>query len=220
MSRARLHASAADRQRAYRARKRNAAEAIVTLNRNAETDSIIVRRATAPARRWTFGIKPIAALLARYVGDGRGWVDPFAGMHSPAELTNDLNPAMPTQYHLLAEDFCRLLPGPFRGVLLDPPYSYRQISDCYRDLHQIDPARFKKATSQDTTAHFYNAVMNAICDKIQPDGYAITCGWNSNGFGRRRGFSLIEVLIVAHGSGSHRNDTIVTVEQKRGGDES
>jgi len=25
--------------------------------------------------KWTFQIKPIAGLLARYVGDGKGWVD-------------------------------------------------------------------------------------------------------------------------------------------------
>ena len=40
----------------------------------------------------------------------------------------------------------------------------------------------------------------------------ITCGWNSNGFGKNRGFEIIEILLVAHGQ--HRNDTIVTVERK------
>jgi hypothetical protein len=37
-------------------------------------------------------------------------------------------------------------------------------------------------------------------------------GWNSSGIGIKRGFELIEVLLVCHG-GSH-NDTIVTVERK------
>lgn len=54
--------------------------------------------------------------------------------------------------------------------------------------------------------------MNAICDKIVPGGLAISCGWNSNGFGRNRGFELVRVLLVAHGQ--HHNDTIVIVERK------
>src|SRR4051794_15357851 len=94
---------------------------------------MLINRHQAPPHRWTFTIRPIRELLARYVGDGQGWVDPFAGLHSPAELTNDHNPQMPAHYHLDAEVFCRQLPGPFRGVLFDPPYSYRQIAEHYWD---------------------------------------------------------------------------------------
>lgn len=162
-------------------------------------------RLKAQPSQWTFTIKPIRELLARYVGDGRGWVDPFAGRHSPAELTNDHNPEMPAQYHLDAEVFCRQLSGSYRGILFDPPYSYRQISEHYRLVG-------RKPTALDTSNRFYNRVMNAICDRITPGGYAISCGWNSNGFGPHRGFELVEVLLVAHGQ--HRNDTIVTVERK------
>jgi len=43
-------------------------------------------------------------------------------------------------------------------------------------------------------------------------GIAISFGWNSNGFGKKLGFEIIEILIVPHGS-SH-NDTIVTIERK------
>lgn len=104
--------------------------------------------------RWTFTIPPIADLLAKYVGDGKGWIDPFAGEN---------------RY----------------GI---------------------------KATQQDTQSNFYNRVMNAICDKIKVEGMAISCGWNSAGFGKNRGFEIIEILLVAHGG--HHNDTIVTVERK------
>jgi hypothetical protein len=58
---------------------------------------MIISRYQAPPNRWTFTIAPIRALVARYVGSGQGWVDPFAGMHSPAELTNDLNPRLPAR---------------------------------------------------------------------------------------------------------------------------
>lgn len=43
-------------------------------------------------------------------------------------------------------------------------------------------------------------------------GYAITFAWNSNGIGKKYGFELQEILLVAHGS--QHNDTIVTVEKK------
>ena len=82
----------------------------------------------------TFTIKPIRELVQRYVGDGKGWIDPFAGENSPAEYTNDLNPAKPTKYHLHALEFAKLLDGPFNGCLFDPPYSLTQIKQCYQDV--------------------------------------------------------------------------------------
>jgi hypothetical protein len=166
---------------------------------------MIINRVWAMPNRWTFQIPPIAELVKRYVGDGKGWIDPFAGMTSPAEITNDLNPEMKATYHLLAEDFGKQLTGQYKGVLFDPPYSYRQITECYAGLGI-------KATQQDTQSNYYNRVMNAVCDKITQGGTAISFGWNSSGFGINRGFDIIEILLIAHGG--HHNDTIVTVERK------
>ena len=160
---------------------------------------------------WTFTIKPISELLSRYVGDGSGWVDMYAGDNSPAELTNDMIPLRDALFNLDALEFCnKIAPtlkpeGGYSGVIFDPPYSYRQVSEHYKEIG-------KKATSMDTSANFYNRVMNAICDQIRQGGYAISFGWNTNGFGKNRGFKQIEILIVSHG-GRH-NDTLVTVEQK------
>lgn len=81
--------------------------------------------------KWTFQIKPIAELISRYVGDGVGWVDPFAGENSPTEITNDLNPKRPAKFHLHAKDFGAGLAGKYKGVLFDPPYSSRQTKECY-----------------------------------------------------------------------------------------
>lgn len=169
---------------------------------------------TAGPNAWTFKIKPIAALVEAYVGDGTGWVDPFAGKNSPAEWTNDHNPEMPAKWHMDAEDFCKMMAKdkglygrPVRGVLFDPPYSYRQITEHYKTLGL-------KATQLDTSTNFYNRVMNAICDSIMVGGIAISFGWNSNGFGKNRGFIPVEYLVVGHGQ--HHNDTIVTVEVKTG----
>ena len=164
---------------------------------------------------WTFTIKPIRELLSRYVPEGgKGWIDPFAGDNSPAEFTNDQHPERKARWHMDSEEFCNhitadlpsdVVPVLFNGVLFDPPYSYRQVSEHYKEVG-------KKARSIDTSSNFYNRVMNAICDKIKPGGYAITFGWNSNGFGKNRGFEQVEILIVAHGG--HHNDTLCTVERK------
>src|SRR5690242_267841 len=88
----------------------------------------------AMPNKWTFQIKPISRLIARYIGDGKGWLDPFAGMTSPAEITNDLNPNRPAKFHLHAEDFAKQLEGKYKGVLFDPPYSLRQTKECYEDI--------------------------------------------------------------------------------------
>jgi len=64
-----------------------------------------INRVWAMPNKWTFTIKPIAELLARYVGNGTGWVDPFAGENSPAEFTNDHNLDSPTIYHYDALNF-------------------------------------------------------------------------------------------------------------------
>lgn len=168
--------------------------------------NLIITRAVAGPNRWTFKIKPIKELMDRYVGDGIDWIDPFAGMNSPAQWTNDFNEEMPTQYHMLADDFCSTLRGSFNGVIFDPPYSYRQITECYKE-HGL------KATQLDTSNNFYNRVMNKVCDKIVPGGYALSFGWNSNAFGKNRGFEVVEILLVAHSQ--HHNDTICTVEIKK-----
>ena len=66
-----------------------------------------IKRVWAMPDSNTFQIKPIAQLLAKYVGDGTGWIDPFANTSQMAEFKNDLNPSMPTQSHKDALHFLR-----------------------------------------------------------------------------------------------------------------
>src|SRR3990167_1975476 len=166
---------------------------------------IKIDRVWAMPSAWTFTIKPIKELLERYVGDGKNWIDPFAGKNSPAEWKNDINPNMPTKYHLDATEFLERMDNEFKGILFDPPYSYRQVSEHYKAVG-------RKVTALDTSTNFYNRAKNAVADKIKKGGYAISFGWDSNGFGINRGFEIIEILLVAHGG--HHHDTIVTVEIK------
>ena len=167
---------------------------------------MIINRTWAMPNKWTFKIPPIADLLARYVRDGKGWIDPFAGENSPAEITNDLNPDRPAAYHLDALEFLSTLKGEYKGVLFDPPYSLRQVKECYESLGRD----FTMADSKDVgrwTKH-----KRAIAGLIIPEGYAISFGWDSRGMGKQNGFEIVEILLVSHG-GAH-NDTIVTVERK------
>lgn len=73
-----------------------------------EVCPIIFNRVWAMPNAWTFSIRPIRELLDRYVtANGANWIDPFAGKFSPAGMTNDINPEMPTQYHMEALDFAK-----------------------------------------------------------------------------------------------------------------
>lgn len=165
-----------------------------------------IKRVWAMPNKWTFKIKPIKELLDKYVGNfGLNWIDPFAGMYSPAHITNDLNPKRNTTYHLDALDFCKQLEGYYDGVIFDPPYSSEQIKRMYESVG-------RKVTMNDTNANYYARVIREIVPHIKLGGYAIRCGWNSNGFGKKYKFEMIEILLVAHG-GAH-NDTICTVEKK------
>jgi hypothetical protein len=166
-----------------------------------------MRRAFASPSKWTFEIPPIKQLIYKYVGNGKQWVDPFAGITSPAEFTNDINPESKAKYHLEARAFIRQLNGQmFDGVLLDPPYSPRQIKECYENVGL--------AVSMTDTQNcvLYSETRRLVAPKIRVGGYAISCGWNSNGLGKNLGFEIVEILIVAHGAA--HNDTIVVVEKK------
>lgn len=83
----------------------------------------------------TFLIKPIKLLLEKYTHGNLYGVDPFGGNNSPATVTNDLNPACQTEYHMDAVDFLRSFSSESVDyVLFDPPYSPRQVAECYKKL--------------------------------------------------------------------------------------
>src|SRR5712664_3233650 len=82
----------------------------------------------------TFSIKPIGDLVQRYLAVAQCSVDPFARNVEWADWTNDLNPATCATNHFEAVVFLDLLYQ--QGVqadliLIDPPYSPRQVKECY-----------------------------------------------------------------------------------------
>jgi hypothetical protein len=157
----------------------------------------------------TFTIKPIAELLDRYLSGCPVVVDPYARRSRRATVSNDLDPQMPTTFHLDAVVFCDEV---FRigvvadVVLFDPPYSPRQIAEVYKRIGLT----CGKVDTQN--ARSCRLVRDGLSKVLRVGGLSVSCGWNSAGFGASRGFVPIEILMVAHG-GVH-NDTIVVVERK------
>lgn len=154
----------------------------------------------------TFNIKCISKLIHKYLRSEIYSIDPFANRSKLARVTNDLNPEYETDYHLDALDFLKMFDdSSVDFVLYDPPYSLRQVSECYKSVG-------KEVTMETTQSSWRSKHIDEISRILKPDGIAICFGWNSSGVGIKRGMELIEVLLVCHG-GSH-NDTIVTVERK------
>ena len=172
---------------------------------------VVFSRAWAMPNADTFLIPPITGLLARWLTGRTSIVDPFARRSKLAHHRNDLNPACGQPYALEAEVFLDQLGA--EGVvadalLLDPPYSPRQMSEAYQQVG------LNKGMGASQNARLYSACKDRMTKIAAPDCIALTFGWNSNGFGLKRGWRLVEVLMVAHG-GAH-NDTICTVEVKNG----
>ncbi len=168
---------------------------------------MLIERKWAMPNRWTFKIIPIKALLEEEMTDGL-WIDPFAGKHSPAKVRNDLNPAMPAEHHLEALDFLRMFDdASVDGLLFDPPYSPAKVKQCYQNIGTA-------LTGGETSMRFWSSRKDEVARVMAPGGKVICCGWNSMGICMKRGFEITRVLLVPHGGA--KNDTIVTVEIKKG----
>ena len=165
---------------------------------------IKINREWAMPNSNTFSIKPIRELIERYLSGTI--IDPFANQNKLATITNDLDPQYDTDYHMDATEFLKMLDNNSADVVLwDPPYSPRQIMECYKKFNMT-------VNMQTTQASYWSKQKEQIARIIKPNGIVITCGWNSGGIGKKYGFEIIEIFLVAHG-GWH-NDTIVTVERK------
>lgn len=165
-----------------------------------------IERVWAMPSKHTFLIKPISQLLKEELDKGI-WVDPFCGENSPAIFTNDLNPLITqAQSHVDALEYLRLFPDDFAdGVLFDPPYSVRQLAECYKMVGIA-------VTQEMTRPNFWTDVKAEIARIVKAGGKCISFGWNSGGIGKTLGLEIVRILLVPHG-GIH-NDTIVTVERR------
>lgn len=147
---------------------------------------MILTRTWAMPSKNTFSIKPISELIKRYKDSGL-WLDPF-----------------PFPYQKDALDYLSTFSSETAdGVLFDPPYSPRQLKECYDSMGMV---------LHDTKSSVWKSWKDEIARVIKKDGLCLSFGWSTNGLGKNRGFQIEEILLVAHG-GNH-NDTIITVERK------
>ncbi len=169
-------------------------------------NNIRFERIWAMPNKNTFEILPIKNLISEEVNVEKLWIDPFANRNKIASITNDLNPEFDTDHHLDALDFLKLFDNAsVDGVLYDPPYSPRQVSECYKNIgHNV--------TNETTRASFWGNHKKEISRIVKPGGKVITFDWSSGGIGSKYGFEIKKILLVPHG-GWH-NDTICTVEVK------
>ncbi len=157
----------------------------------------------------TFSVKPIGEFVQRYLSVSSVSVDPFARDKRWATHTNDLNPKTGSDYHMDAEAFLLMLGR--QGVkadliIFDPPYSPRQISECYKSIGM------EVGMKETQSALLYQRVRNAIVPICSHDAVVLSFGWNSVGMGKRHNFEQIEIMLCCHG-GAH-NDTICMAERR------
>jgi len=157
----------------------------------------------------TFEIAPIRNFVKKYLNNSKISIDPFARNQEFATYTNDLDPDTKAKYHLPAEEFLiKLKNDNIKAdlIIFDPPYSPRQISECYKNIG-------KKCNMEDTqSGKLYSKIKNLINDLLEPQGHVLSFGWNSVGMGRKYNYLTEEILLVCHG-GAH-NDTICLSERK------
>lgn len=131
---------------------------------------------------------------------GEGWADPFAGENSPAQFANDIE-GRGNQYQMDALEFLKSLPdNSVSGVLFDPPYSVEQC------LRRYTPKQGGTAGR----AEYWAKCKDEIKRICKEGATVISFCWDSTGMGKKRGFEIVEILLICHGA--CHNDTIVTVE--------
>jgi len=144
-----------------------------------------INRIWAMPNKKTFSIKPIAELLKDEIPKNSMVIDPF-----PLEYKQDAT-----------EMLNKLKDNDYSYAVFDPPYSPRQLKECYKGKGEYD-----------TKCSTWSKWKDLLSSKIKVGGKVISFGWSSQGMGKSRGFQIQRILLVPHG-GQH-NDTIVVVEIK------
>ncbi len=157
---------------------------------------------------WTFSIPPITAFVERWLAGRAVVVDPFCGRTKiGATHRNDLVPGRGDGFAMQADEYLHQLVSHgvvADAVLLDPPYSPRQIAEHYAE------AGLQTSRSATQLSGLVARCRRAVCGLVPVGGLVLSFGWNSNGMGRNAGFHLAELMLVRHGGG--HNDTICIAE--------
>lgn len=170
--------------------------------------SIVFNREWAMPSEDTFSIPPIEGFVKKYLMKSKVSVDPFARNKRWATFTNDLNPNTAADSHMDATEWLLSMNGQKCDlVIFDPPYSIHQAKTTYEGFGR---AFLQKDAHE--VGRWVNA-KNKISEMVTENGIVLSFGWNTIGMGKERGFEIIEILLVAHGSA--HNDTICVAERKK-----
>jgi hypothetical protein len=157
----------------------------------------------------TFSMKPIGEFVKRYLAASKISIDPFARNCEWATFTNDINPNTKAHHHKDAVDFLKLLYH--QGitsdlVILDMPWTARQISECYKEIG------IKVTQKHTQIGSFYKEVKTETDKLVKANGVVLTFGYSTVGMGIKRGYTIEEILLVC-GGGAHF-DVICMAERK------
>jgi hypothetical protein len=166
-----------------------------------------MRRDWAMPTKWTFDCPPIYQFIEKYYKAATSVLEPFKGHSSFESCSNDIDRDIEADYHEDVLDFLQTVKDqPFDLVLFDPPFSPRQMRECYRMANKP----WEQSTALRTSS--WKAERDCIANMIRVDSWVLSFGWNSTGMGKARGFALEELLLVCHGAA--HNDTICIAEKK------
>jgi hypothetical protein len=136
-------------------------------------------------------------------------IDPFARNSKLGTFTNDLNPETNAQHHMTADKFLNMLIEngvEFNTVMFDPPYSLRQVKECYDSYGE-------GFTHKDAQNAVRWTIERDIISKHQKSGdIVLSFGWTTTCMGKKRGYKIEEIIICSHGPAN--NDTLMTIERK------
>lgn len=158
----------------------------ITAGQKIKICNLKITRAWAMPNSKTFKIKPIKELISKYINETNIVIDPFANEHSIEQelkckkyISNDLDKNFKTDYSMEAQDFMKLFKdNSVDVVLFDPPYSGRQVSECYKKLN-------KTVTMSDTNAGYFTKFKKEISRILKKGGICISCGWNTNRYRKK-----------------------------------
>lgn len=144
---------------------------------------MIFSRHWAMPSRHTFDVQPIGDFVRRYLAQSKISIDPFCGNKRWATHNNDLE-----RDRVDAEVFLKTLAGVRADlVLFDPPYSPRQISECYKSIG------LEVGMKETQSALLYKRVRDALMPLLAPGAIVLSFGWNTVGMGKKRGFEILEI---------------------------
>lgn len=178
---------------------------------NSPTEQVSMSRVWGMPSHETFTVRPIGAFVQKYLTRSTVSVDPFARNNEWATHRNDLNPSTTAPHHMDATDFLVKLKADgvvADLVLIDPPYSPRQVKECY------DSIGHKMKQGDALLGAVRKKLKAAIHDVLGPSGIVLHFGWNTVGMGTGLGYRLLEIVLVCHGS--DHNDTICVAERREG----